>query len=202
MVEERVQRRLAAIVAADVVGYSRLMGRDEAGTLARLKTLRSEFLHPKVAENGGRVVKTTGDGTLIEFASAVEAVSNAIEVQQGMTERNASLPEDQRIELRLGINVGDIIVEGEDIHGDGVNVAARLEGLCQPGEVYISGSVFDQVIGKIEAVFDDLGEQPGILPGEFLFDGRTALRKQATTDRKAQPHYRSDHNDQDGPDFQ
>ena len=158
MAEERVQRRLAAIIAADVVGYSRLMEADEAGTLARLKDLRAEFLHPKVAEYGGRIVKTTGDGTLMEFASAVDAVSHAVDVQRGLAERNAGLPDDARIELRLGINVGDIIIDGEDIHGDGVNVAARLETLCAPGDVYVSGAVHDQVAGKLEAVFDDLGE--------------------------------------------
>ena len=158
MAKERVQRRLAAIVAADVVGYSRLMEADEAGTLARLKNLRAEFLHPKVAEYGGRIVKTTGDGTLMEFASAVDAVSHAVDVQRGLAERNAGLPDDVRIELRLGINVGDIMIDGEDIHGDGVNVAARLETLCPPGDVYVSGAVYDQVAGKLEAVFDDLGE--------------------------------------------
>ena len=146
-------------MAADVVGYSRLMEADEAGTHARLKNLREAFLDPKVAEYAGRIVKTTGDGTLIEFASAVDAVSYAIDVQRGMAERNADVPEDTRIMQRLGINLGDIIIDGDDIHGDGVNVAARLESLCEPGEVYISGSVHDQVVGKIEAAFDDLGER-------------------------------------------
>ena len=158
MTGQRVQRRLSAIVAADVVGYSRLMEADEAGTHARYKTLREEFLDPKVTEYGGRIVKTTGDGTLIEFASAVDAVSHAVDIQRGMAERNADLPEDTRIVLRLGINVGDIIIDGDDIHGDGVNVAARLESLCEPGGVFISASVHDQVVGKIEAAFDDLGE--------------------------------------------
>ena len=158
MTGQRVQRRLSAIVAADVVGYSRLMEADEAGTHARYKTLREEFLDPKVTEYGGRIVKTTGDGTLIEFASAVDAVSHAVDIQRGMAERNTDLPEDTRIVLRLGINVGDIIIDGDDIHGDGVNVAARLESLCEPGGVFISASVHDQVVGKIEAAFDDLGE--------------------------------------------
>ncbi len=149
MAEERVQRRLAAILAADVVGYSRLMGQDETGTLARLKNLRAEFLHPKVAEHGGRIVKTTGDGTLIEFASAVDAVTHAVEVQRGMAERNASLPDHEQIHLRLGINVGDIIIDADDIYGDGVNVAARLERLCDAGEAYLSAVIHDQVEGKI-----------------------------------------------------
>ncbi len=158
MTGQRVQRRLSAIVAADVVGYSRLMEADEAGTHARYKTLREEFLDPTVTEYGGRIVKTTGDGTLIEFASAVDAVSHAVDIQRGLAERNTDLPEDTRIVLRLGINVGDIIIDGDDIHGDGVNVAARLESLCEPGGVFISASVHDQVVGKIEAAFDDLGE--------------------------------------------
>ena len=158
MTEQRVQRRLAAILADDVVGYSRLMEADETGTHARLKRLREVFLDPKVAEYAGRIVKTTGDGTLIEFASAVDAVSYAVDTQAGLAERNADVPEDSRITLRLGINLGDIIIDGDDIHGDGVNVAARLESLCEPGGVYISASVHDQVVGKIEAAFDDLGE--------------------------------------------
>ena len=146
MAEERVQGRLAAILAADVVGYSRLMGRDEAGTLARLKTLRAEFLHPNVAEYGGRIVKTTGDGTLIEFGSAVEAVSHAVDVQRGMAERNAGLPDDERIELRLGINVGDNTIDGEDIYGDGGNVAARFEALAEPGGICVSDRVHDYAV--------------------------------------------------------
>jgi adenylate cyclase len=159
MPEERVQRRLAAIVSADVVGYSKLMGRDEAGTLARLKTLRSEFLHPKIAEYGGRIVKTTGDGTLSEFPSAVDAVCHAVEVQQGMADRNAGLPENQQVQLRLGINVGDIIIDAEDIFGDGVNVAARLEGLSEPGGICISGKVYEEVRDRVDLAFEDLGER-------------------------------------------
>jgi adenylate cyclase len=158
MSEERVQRRLAAIMAADAVGYSRMMGRDEAGTLARLKSLRSEFLHPKVAEYGGRIVKTTGDGTLIEFPSAVDAVSNAVDVQRGMAVRNASLPEEQRIQIRIGINVGDIIVDHEDIHGDGVNVAARLESIAEPGGICVSSIVNESVGNRIDVAFVDGGE--------------------------------------------
>src|SRR5271156_5546792 len=124
-------RRLAAIVAADVAGYSRLMGADEEGTLERLKALRRELLDPKIAEHHGRIVKTTGDGMLLEFASIVDAVACAVSVQRGMIHRNATLPEDRRIIFRVGINVGDIIIDGDDIFGDGVNVAARLEAICE-----------------------------------------------------------------------
>lgn len=159
MAEKRVQRRLAAIVAADVVGYSAMMGRDEAGTLARLKALRADFLHPKIAEYGGRVVKTTGDGTLIEFPSAVDAVQHAVDVQIGLAERNTGMPEDQQIRLRLGINVGDIIIDGDDIFGDGVNVAARLEAMAEPGGICISSRVYDYVAGRLDVSYDDLGLQ-------------------------------------------
>jgi adenylate cyclase len=157
--EERVQRRLAAIISADVVGYSRLMGADEEGTLTRLNALREELLHPKVAEYGGRIVKTTGDGTLIEFASAVDAVQHAVDVQLALSHRNADLPENERIEIRMGINLGDIIVQGEDIYGDGVNVAARLEALSEPGGVYISDLVQASIRNKLDIALDDLGEQ-------------------------------------------
>ncbi len=159
MAEERVQRRLAAILVADVVAYSRLMEKDEAGTLARLKALRADLIDPRIAADGGRIVKTMGDGLLVEFPSAVDAVRNALDIQAVMARRNADLAEDHRMEFRVGINLGDVIIEGDDIHGDGVNVAARLEGLCEPGGVYVSGSVFDQVAGKLDAWFDDLGEQ-------------------------------------------
>jgi TolB-like protein len=160
MAEERVQRRLAAILAADMVGYSRLIEADEEGTRASLRKIQADVIDPQIAADGGRIVKTTGDGILVEFSSAVDAVKSAIAIQSAMAHHNADIPDDQQLVFRVGINLGDVIVEGEDIHGDGVNVAARLEGLCQPGQVYISGSVFDQVTGKIEAVFDDLGEQP------------------------------------------
>jgi adenylate cyclase len=159
MAEERVRRRLAAILAADVVGYSRLMGADEAGTRARFNAHLRDLIQPIIAGLDGRIVKTTGDGLLVEFASVVDAVQCAVEIQKGMVERNADEPDDRRIEFRIGVNLGDVIIEGDDFHGDGVNVAARLEGLCAPGEVYISGSVFDQVVGKTDAAFDDLGEQ-------------------------------------------
>jgi adenylate cyclase len=159
MAEQRLQRRLAAILVADVVGYSRMMGVNEAGTLSRLQALRSELLHPKVAAYGGRIVKTTGDGTLIEFPSAVDAVSHALDVQAAIGPRNADIPPDQRVELRIGINVGDVIVEDDDIFGDGVNVAARLEALANPGGICISGTVFDQVKGKLDLAYDNLGPQ-------------------------------------------
>lgn len=159
MADNHVQRRLAAILVADVVGYSRLMERDEEGTRARLRSLHAEVIDPRIAANGGRIVKTSGDGVLVEFGSVVNAVQNALAIQTAMSGRNAALPEDLRIVFRIGINVGDVIVEGDDIHGDGVNVAARLEGLCGPGEVYVSGIVYDQASGKLEAAFDDLGEQ-------------------------------------------
>ena len=159
MARERVERRLAAILAADVAGYSRLMGANEEGTLARLNAHRREFLDPKIAEHRGRVVKRTGDGALVEFASAVDAARCAIEIQHGMTERNAAEPQDKRIELRIGINVGDIIIEDDDIFGDGVNVAARLEGIADPGGICLSRGAYDQVKGKLDVVFEDGGEQ-------------------------------------------
>src|SRR5437899_4933556 len=156
---ERVERRLAAILAADVVGYSRLMGADEEGTLARLKAHRRELIDPKIAEHRGRIVKTAGDGLLVEFASPVEAVRCAGEIQKAMREREGSLPEDQRIEIRVGINLGDVIIDEDDIHGDGVNIAARLEALADPGSVVISNTVHDQVRDRLPFVFEDLGEQ-------------------------------------------
>ncbi len=154
---EGTQRRLAAIVAADVVGYSRLMGVDEDGTLAALKAHRRELVDPKVAEHRGRIVKTTGDGILLEFASVLDAVRCCIEVQQGMAERNAGEPDDRRMLFRVGINLGDIIIDGDDIHGDGVNVAARLEALAEAGDIAISGNVHEQVQGKTDAQFTDDG---------------------------------------------
>src|SRR5215469_1601668 len=156
---ERVERKLAAILAADVAGYSRLMGVDEAGTLAQLKAHRRELIDPKIAEHRGRVVKTTGDGILIEFPSVVEAVGCAVEVQQGMADRNADVPEDKRITFRVGVNLGDIIIDGDDIHGDGVNIAARLEALAEPGSVCLSGMAHDHISGKLPYSFDDRGEQ-------------------------------------------
>src|SRR6266700_7824874 len=156
---ERVERRLAAILAADVAGYSRLMGRDEAGTLARLNALRRELIDPQVREHKGRIVKATGDGLLIEFPSVVEAVACALAMQRGMAERNAATAQDQRIEFRIGINSGDVIVEDGDIHGDGVNIAARLESVAEPGAICISAIVQSQVEGRLDCTFEDLGEQ-------------------------------------------
>src|ERR1700757_4321826 len=152
-------RRLAAILAADVAGYSRLMGEDEEGTLARLKAVRREVADPKIKEHHGRIVKTTGDGFLLEFASVVDAVRCAVEVQREMAERNADVSPDGRIELRMGINVGDIIKDGRDIYGDGVNVAARLEALAEPRGICVSRVVRDQVRDKLAFSFEDMGEQ-------------------------------------------
>jgi adenylate cyclase len=157
--EEGVERKLTTILAADVVGYSRLMGADEAGTLAVLKGHRVELFDPKAAQYGGRTVKLMGDGALMEFASVVDAVSFAVEVQAAMAARNEGVAEDQHIVFRIGINIGDIIVEGDDIYGDGVNVAARLEGLAEPGGICVSEDAYRQVSGKIDAGFDDMGEQ-------------------------------------------
>jgi TolB-like protein len=154
-----VERRLAAILAADVVGYSRLMGEDEAGTLERLKSLRRELVQPKIAEGRGRIVKLMGDGLLAEFPSVVEAVRCAVDIQQDMAGQEAGLPDERRIRLRIGVNLGDIIVEGSDIYGDGVNVAARLEGLAEPGGICISGKVYEEVGSKLPTAFEDLGEQ-------------------------------------------
>jgi TolB-like protein/class 3 adenylate cyclase/Tfp pilus assembly protein PilF len=153
----REQRRLAAILAADVVGYSRLMGRDETGTLARLKTHRSERLEPVLARNGGRLVKLTGDGALAEFGSVVDALTAAIEFQQAVAEANRDKPEDTRIVFRIGLHLGDLIVDGDDLYGDGVNVAARLEAEAPAGGILISRTVHEAVVGRLKATFDDLG---------------------------------------------
>jgi TolB-like protein/class 3 adenylate cyclase len=152
-------RRLAAILAADVAGYSRLMGADEEGTLERLKALRRELVDPKIAEHHGRIVKTTGDGMLVEFASVVDAVRCAVEVQQAMAGRYTGVEADNRIELRIGINLGDVIVEGDDLYGDGVNIAARIEALADAGGVFVSNTVHDHVRDRLPFVFEDLGEQ-------------------------------------------
>jgi TolB-like protein/class 3 adenylate cyclase len=152
-------RRLAAILAADVAGYSRLMGADEEGTLERLKALRRELVDPKIDEHHGRIVKTTGDGLLVEFASVVDAVRCAVEVQQAMAERDTGFGADSRIELRIGINLGDVIVEGDDLYGDGVNIAARIEALADAGGVFVSNTVHDHVRDRLPFVFEDLGEQ-------------------------------------------
>src|SRR5947208_16618754 len=151
-------RRLAAILAADVAGYSRLMGADEEGTLERLKALRRELVDPKIAEHHGRIVKTTGDGLLVEFASVVDAVRCAVAVQQAMPERNTGIVADDHIEWRIGINLGDVIVEGDDLYGDGVNIAARIEALADAGGVFVSNAVHDHVRDRLPFVFEDLGE--------------------------------------------
>ncbi|HXZ17192.1 MAG TPA: adenylate/guanylate cyclase domain-containing protein, partial [Roseiarcus sp.] len=158
MSKEQVERRLAAILAADVAGYSRLMGADEEGTLASLRAHRRDFLDLKIAEHRGRIVKSAGDGLLIEFASVVDATRCALDVQHGMRERNIHVPQDKRLEFRIGINVGDVIIQDDDIFGDGVNVAARLEGVAEPGGIVISAIARDAAINRINAEFRDLGE--------------------------------------------
>src|SRR5215472_12578436 len=159
MSEARVERRLAAILAVDVAGYSRLMGEDEEGTHQRLQAHFSELVHPKIEEHRGRVVKNTGDGVMAEFASVVDAVRCAVELQREMIARNAATSAQRRIEFRMGINVGDIIIEEHDIFGDGVNLAARLEALAVPGGICLSAAAHEQVRDKLDVAFDDLGEQ-------------------------------------------
>ena len=154
-----MERRLAAILAADVVGHSRLIRADEEGTLAALKTLRSDLIDPKIAEHHGRIVKLMGDGMLAEFPSVVDAVRSALETQQACAERNAALPEDKRIEFRVGVNLGDVVIDGDDIQGDGVNIAARLEVMAQPGGICISGGTYEQIRDRIDASFTGLGEK-------------------------------------------
>jgi len=156
---ERVERRLAAVLAADVAGYSRLMGRDEEGTLGQLKSFRKTLVDPAIATHRGRIVKTTGDGMLVEFASAVDAARCAAEIQQEMARHNAEISPELRIEFRIGIHVGDIIIDDNDIFGDGVNIAARLEGIAEPGGVCISDDAHRQIRGKTDVIFDDIGEQ-------------------------------------------
>jgi adenylate cyclase len=154
-----MERRLAAILAADVVGYSRLMGVDEAGTLAALKAHRQELIRPEVAKRGGRIVGTAGDGILAEFASVIDAVDCAVAIQDSMAGRNANLTDDRKMLFRMGVNLGDVIVEGDDIYGDGVNIAARLEGQAAPGGICISGKVYEEVQDKLDAAFEDMGER-------------------------------------------
>lgn len=158
MSSEPVERRLTAILAADVAGYSRLIGADEEGTLAQLKAFRKTLLNPTIAKHRGRIVKTTGDGMLVEFASAIDAARCAVEVQRGMADENTEIPQAKRIELRIGIHLGDIIIDGNDIFGDGVNIAARLESIAVPGGISISRAVHDQVRDRIDVCFDDKGE--------------------------------------------
>src|SRR6202161_50792 len=149
MAEARAERRLTAILATDVVGYSRLMGGDEEGTLAALKSLRESLIDPKIAEHRGRIVKTTGDGALVEFGSAVDAARCAIEIQRTMAKRNAAIPQARRVEYRIGINVGDVIFDEGDIYGDGVNIAARVESLASPGAICLSEDAYKQIKGKV-----------------------------------------------------
>ena len=152
-------RRLAAILAADVAGYSRLIGADEQETLSRLRAIRAEIVDPLVAQYRGRIVKTTGDGLLVEFTSVVDALQCATEIQVVMTERNTGIDTEKRIELRMGINMGDVVVEDGDVFGDGVNVAARLEGLANPGGICVSSRVQEDAAGRLDIAFDDLGKQ-------------------------------------------
>src|SRR3954470_9307035 len=156
---ERVERRLVAVLAADVAGYSRLMGADEEGTLARLKAARRIVVDPTIAAHRGRIVKTTGDGMLVEFASAVDAARSAVEVQRGMAAQNADVSPAMRIDFRIGIHIGDIIIDDNDIFGDGVNIAARLEGIADPGGICISDDARRQIRGKIDVAYDDMGLQ-------------------------------------------
>src|SRR6266478_1994484 len=157
--KQPVERRLAAILAADVAGYSRLMGEDEEGTHERLKAHLRHLVDPKIKEHRGRIVKNTGDGMLAEFPSVVDAVRCAVEVQRGMADRNANTVEDKRITFRVGINLGDVIAEPDDIYGDGVNVAARLEALAEPGGICVSRVVRDQVRDRLDLAFEDQGQQ-------------------------------------------
>ena len=191
MSEEGVERRLTTILAVDVVGYSRLMAADEAGTLAQLKTHRKEVIEPRTSEHHGRVVKLMGDGTLMEFASVVDAVNFAVDLQRTMANRNADVPGDRQVTYRIGINIGDIIVDGEDIYGDGVNVAARLEALAEPGGICVSRTVFDHAKGKVEVGFEDLGAQKvknipePVQTFKVLLDSRPRLELGAKTVRAA-----------------
>ena len=184
---ERVDRRLAAILAADIAGYSRLMGADEEGTLQKLKAHRKELVDPKIVEHRGRIVKTTGDGMLVEFVSVVDAVRCAVDIQRGMIARNAEVPVERRIEFRVGINVGDIISDGGDIFGDGVNLAARLEALAEAGGIYVSRVVYEQVRDKLSFGFDDLGEQTVKNLVHPVGVHRVRLAENASSDGAAMP---------------
>src|ERR1700716_1859096 len=157
MPEQAVERKLTAILAADIAGFSRLVGLDEEGTLARLRVLRRELSDPERASHRGRIVKTTGDGMLVDFASVVDAVRCAVAMQQATTEREAALPQERRIEFRIGVNLGDIVIEGDDILGDGVNIAARLEGIAEPGGIAVSARVQEDCEGRLDAGFPDAG---------------------------------------------
>ncbi len=182
---EKVERRLAAILSMDVVGYTRLMRADEEGTLARFRAHRAELVEPKIAEYKGRIVKLMGDGLLVEFASVVDAVRGATEIQRGMATRNSGVPEDEQIVLRIGINLGDVIVEGDDIHGDGVNVATRMQEIAPPGGISVSGVVYDSVRDKLAPGFEDLGPQQVKNIAEPVRAYRVVLDPEATGTRKA-----------------
>src|SRR3954470_3525932 len=156
---QQAERQLAAVVAADIAGYSRLMGMDEEGTLARLKACRRDLIDPGIAQHRGRIVKTTGDGLLIEFSSPVEAVRWAVEMQLGMVDRNTDVSDDRRILFRIGINLGDVIVDDKDLYGDAVNIAARLESLAEPGGICISSTIREQIRDRLSLSFEDGGEQ-------------------------------------------
>src|SRR6516164_3700225 len=192
---ERVERRLAAILAADVAGYSRLMGLDEEGTLAALKDHRRAVVDPKIVEHRGRIVKTTGDGILVEFASIVDAVRGAVDIQRQMAERNGQVPPERRIEFRIGLNVGDIIIDDKDIYGDGVNIAARLEALAEPGGIWVSRIVHDEVRDKRNFLFEDMGEHQvkniarPVRTHRVRFDmpAEEAIAAAVTTTRSARP---------------
>src|SRR5262245_61029399 len=160
MAEERIQRRLAAILAADVVGFSRLMEADELGTLTALKSRRKDVLDPLVASHQGRIFKVTGDGVLVEFGSAVNALQCAVDLQHAMATANSDQADDRHIVLRIGINLGDVMIEGSDLYGDGVNIAARLEAIAEPGGILVSGTAYDHIKSKVKVSFDDRGAQP------------------------------------------
>ena len=182
---EKVERRLAAILSADVVGYTRLIRADEEGTLARFRAHRAELVEPKIAEYKGRIVNLMGDGWLVEFASVVSAVRCATEVQRGMSARNAGVPEDEQIVLRVGINLGDVIVEGDDVHGDGVNIATRMQEIAPSGGVSVSGVVYDSVRDKLDPGFEDLGPQQVKNIAEPIRAYRVLLDPEATGTREA-----------------
>ena len=180
MEEANVDRRLAAVLAADVVGYSRLMEVDEAGTLARLKTVRLELIDPAISKCKGRIIKTTGDGMLVEFQSVTEALRCAVDFQERMARRNRDMPASRTLLYRIGINLGDVIVESDDIFGDGVNVAARLEAMAEPGGICVSAAVRDQVGDRLGVAYEDLGDRQlknisrPVHVFKVLIDGQTA----------------------------
>jgi adenylate cyclase len=175
-----MERRLAAVLAFDMVGYSRLIGADEQGTLAAVRRHRSDILNPKAAQYHGRIVKFTGDGGLIEFASVVDSVCFAVEVQSALNEDNSAVSEDRQFRYRIGVNIGDIVLDEGDIYGDGVNVAARLEELADPGGICISGTAFDQVKGKLDLTFEQLGEKQVKNIAEPIYVYRVVLDEQAS----------------------